>query len=376
MCLNTEDKKIALFVPSLRGGGAERVMLNLARGFVEQGLSVDLVLTKAEGPYLAMVPQEVNVVDLRSRRVLWSMLGLVRYLRQARPAVLLSAMDHANVVAFLARVLSRVPTRTIGTIHNTLGPTVASARTLRQRLMPLWVRIFYPIGGHLVAVSEGVAKDFVSVTGIDRSRLSVILNPVITPDLFARADEIVQHPWFMLPGAPVIVGVGRLTKQKGFLHLVRAFAVVRASQPARLVILGEGEDRPKIESLVRELGLAEDVDLPGFVENPYQYLKRANAFVLSSEWEGLPTVLIEAIALGTPVVATACPSGPSEILGPGSEWLVPVGDVETLAAVIARRLATPDPSPANLAPYELSTSVGRYLAIMRLSGRFTGTPRT
>jgi glycosyltransferase involved in cell wall biosynthesis len=359
--------RIAVFVPSLRGGGAERVMLNLVQGFVDKGFAVDLVLAKAEGPYLAAVPPEVNVVDLGSRRVLWSMPRLVRYLRQRRPTALLSAMDHANVVAFLARALSRVPTRAVGTIHTTLGRAVASARTLRERFMPLWVRLFYPLGAHLVAVSEGVAQDFVSVTGLDQTRISVIGNPVITPDLFARAEESVKHPWFSSPEVPVILGIGRLAREKGFLDLVRAFAIVRSTRPVRLIILGEGEARPLIESLVRELGLGEDVALPGFVENPYKYLKRSDAFVLSSEREGLPTVLIEAIALGTPVVATDCPSGPSEILGHDSGWLVPVGDIEALAAAIEKRLATSAPLNVNLAPYELETVLEQYLSVLGLS---------
>jgi glycosyltransferase involved in cell wall biosynthesis len=366
MCATATKERIALFVPSLRGGGAERVMLNLAQGFVDKGFAVDLVLANAEGPYLASVPPEVKVVDLRSRRVLWSMLRLVRYLRQTRPTVLLSAMDHANVVAFSARALSRVPTRAVGTIHNTLGQTVASAHTLRDRFMPLWVRMFYPLGAHLVAVSEGVAQDFVSVTGIDRRRVSVILNPVITHDLFDRANEPLHHPWFLYPGPPVILGIGRLTKQKGFLDLVRAFAIFRSRQPARLMILGEGEDRPKIEGLVRVLGLDEDVSLPGFVQNPYPYLRRANAFVLSSEWEGLPTVLIEAIAMGTPVVATDCPSGPSEILRHDSRWLVPVGDVEALASALEARLAISEPLNVGLEPYELDSVVEQYLRVLDL----------
>jgi glycosyltransferase involved in cell wall biosynthesis len=166
-------------------------------------------------------------------------------------------------------------------------------------------------------------------------KIKVIYNPVITPELFARAEEPLDHPWFRPGEPPVVLGVGRLTQAKDFPTLIRAFALVRKERPARLMILGEGEERPKLEALVRELRLEEDVALPGFVDNPYKYMKRAAVFVLSSRWEGFGIVLVEAMALGTPVVATDCPSGPAEILENG-KWgrLVPPGDPEALAKAI------------------------------------------
>jgi len=332
-------EQIALFLPSLRGGGAERVMVNLARGLSERGLVVDLVLAKAEGPYLSQVPPGVRVVDLGAPRVLASLPGLVRYLRQERPKALLSALDHANVVALWARKLAGVPARVVVSVHNTLSRSTTNARNLRDRLIPRWIRAFYPWAHAVVAVSQGVAEDLVRITGLPKEKVRAIYNPVVTPELFAKAEEPLEHPWFVSGEPPVVLGVGRLTLQKDFTTLIRAFALVRKECPARLMILGEGEDRTKLEALVRELGLVEDVALPGFVENPYKYMKRARVFVLSSKWEGFGNVLVEAMALGTPVVSTDCPSGPSEILE-GGKWgrLVSVGDVEALARAIVAGL--------------------------------------
>lgn len=329
------DCRIALFLPSLRGGGAERVMVNLARGFAERGLKVDLVLAKAEGPYLSQVPPGVQVVDLGVSRILASLPGLVRYLRRERPKALLSALDHANVVALWAREFAGVPVQVVVSVHSTPSRATANARSLRARLMPLWVRTFYPWAHAVVAVSQGVAEDLLRMTGLPLENVRVIYNPVVTPELFIKAEEPVEHPWFSPGESPVILGVGRLTAAKDYPTLIRAFALVRKERPARLMILGEGEERPKLEAIVRDMGLERDVALPGFVENPYKYMRRAGVFVLSSSWEGFGNVLVEAMAVGTPVVSTDCPSGPAEILE-GGKWgrLVPVGDQEALAFAI------------------------------------------
>jgi len=362
----TLTRKVAIFLPSLRGGGAERVMVNLARGFAERGLQVDLVLAKAEGPYLSQVPQSVRVVDLKSKRVLYSLPGLVRYLRMERPKALLSAMDHANVVALWAKKLARVPTRVVVSVHSTTSIATKRAKNMRGRMMPLFIRKFYPWANAVVAVSKGVAEDLLKIAGLPKEKIRVIYNPVITPELFAKAEEPVGHPWFRPGEPPVILGIGRLTEAKDFPTLIRAFALVRKQRPARLMILGEGEERPKLEALVRELGLEKDVALPGFVDNPYKYMKRAAVFVLSSRWEGLPTVLIEALALGTPVVSTDCESGPAEILDGGKYGkLVPVADIEGLAKAIDEAITKPLLlNPKILDHFCLGTVVNRYLKII------------
>lgn len=357
--------RIAFFLPSLGGGGCERAMLNLAHGFAERGWAVDIVLAKGEGPYLRQVQSGVRVVDLGASRVLTSLPGLVRYLRHERPRALLSAIDHANVVALWAQKLAGVPVRVVASVHSTPSRAAVNARNLRARLMPYWVRPFYPWAYAVVAVSKGVAEDLIRVTGLPREKVKVIYNPVVTPELFAKAKEPLEHPWFAPDEPPVVLGVGRLTAAKDFPTLIRAFALVRRERPARLVILGDGEERPKLEALVRELRIEADVLLAGFVDNPYKYMRRAGVFVLSSQWEGLPTVLIEAMALGTPVVATDCPSGPREILEEG-RWgkLVPPGNPEKLARGILEALEQTTGASVRIEPFTLEYATAHYCALL------------
>ena len=360
-------QKVALFLPSLRGGGAERVMVNLARGFYDQGINVDLVLAKAEGPYLSEVPAGVRVIDLHSSRVLFSLPGLVRYLRRERPQAILSAMDHANIVAIWARKLSGVPCRVVVSVHSTLSRALTNNPNLRGYLMPNLIRIFYPWADTVVAVSNGVAEDFANITRLPRESIKVIYNPIVIPELLEKAKEAVEHPWFSRGEPPVILSVGRLTKAKDYPTLIRAFALVRRKYPARLMILGEGEERAKLEALTQELGLQDDISLPGFVDNPYAYMARAAVFVLSSAWEGFGNVLVEAMAVGTPVISTDCPSGPAEILENG-RWgkLVPVGDVEELTKAIMITLRDPNhPDVAKRAQdFRIEKQVQNYLKVL------------
>ncbi|MGI6285994.1 glycosyltransferase [Neomoorella humiferrea] len=364
---------VALFLPSLRGGGAERVMVNLARGFAEHGLRVDLVLAKAEGPHLSQVPREVRIIDLEAKRVLASLPSLVSYLKRERPVALLSALDHANVIAIWARKIAGVQCRLVVSVHSTISLATDYATIARGRLMPRLIRMFYPWADAVVAVSRGVAEDLAKTTGLSLDRIQVIYNPVINPELLKRAREPLDHPWFMPGQPPVVLSVGRLTSAKDYPTLIRAFARVRKKRPARLLILGEGEERPKLETMVRELGLEQDVALPGFEVNPYKYMKRATVFVLSSMWEGLPTVLIEALALGIPVISTDCKNGPSEILE-GGRWgrLVPVGKDLALSEAILEALegyikSSPksSPSPEVLKRFVEKNVITQYLYLLK-----------
>ena len=333
--------RLAIFIPCLAGGGAERAMLNLMHGFVKQGIDVDLVLVKAEGPYLSQVPPQVRIVNLAGQRLLLSLPGLVRYLRRERPCVLLSVMEDTNIVALWSRRLAAVTTRVVVNVQNTISQESQNTTQLKRRLTPQLLRWFYPWAESIVPVSQGVAEDLARI-GLSLERVQVIYNPVVTPELFKKAQEPVEHPWFLPGQPPVILGVGRLEQQKNFSTLIRAFAQVHQQHSVRLIILGEGSERPYLETLVQELGLTEDVALPGFVANPYAYMARSAMFVLSSAWEGLPTVLIEAMAVETPVVSTDCESGPAEILQNGKYGkLVGVGDIKGLAEAMIGTLREP-----------------------------------
>lgn len=359
---------IAIYLPSLRGGGAERVMVTLANGFADLGLKVDLVLARAEGPYLSEVSPAVRVVDLQASRVLISLPGLVRYLRRERPQTMLSALNHANVIAVVARMLAGVPVCLVVSERNNVSLSGSSSKNLRSRVVLYMMRWAYRKVDGVTAVSRGVADDLANTINLPRDRISVIFNPVVTPELIEKSRMPLEHPWLGEGKPPVILGVGRLTPQKDFSILIRAFARVRAEYDCRLVILGEGELRGELEQLVASLGIADSVQLPGFAENPFVWMSRVRLFVLSSRWEGLPNVLIQAMACGAAVVSTDCPSGPDEILE-GGRWgkLVPVGDVEALAKAIAASLKNTDTTASvkRAMSFNVENAVNAYLKILK-----------
>lgn len=362
-----QSKRLALYLPSLRGGGAERVMVTLANGFFESGYEVDLVLAKAEGPYLDDVSEGVRVVDLKASRVIASLPGLVRYLRRERPVAMLAAMGHANVVAVVARSLARVPTQVVLSEHNNFSISMKTARSLRERTMLWFMRWAYPHAEGIVAVSCGVADDLAPNLGMPRSSIDVVYNPVVTDELYRRAEKPAEHPWLKLGEPPVILSVGRLEPQKDFSTLLNAFAMIRQNHEVRLMILGEGSLRSALEAEVNCLGLGESVQFPGFVGNPYPVMRGSSLFVLSSAWEGFGNVLVEAMACGTPVVSTNCPSGPAEILEDG-HWgrLVPVGDAVALAKAMVVTLGESEhPDVATrAAEFCVERAIDGYLDIM------------
>ena len=359
----------ALFLPSLAGGGAERVMVNLANGFVERGKEVDMVLAKAEGPYLSQLHPAVRVVDLGAPRVLAALPALARYLRKARPTAILSALDHANVAALLARRLAGVETRVVVSVHSLLSQS-ARQPNAKEKWLPHAVRLLYPQADAVVAVSQGVADDLKRLTRLPRGRVQVIYNPVVTPELFERARAPLDHPWFAPGAPPVVLGAGRLARVKNFPLLIRAFAKVRADCSARLVILGEGEERGALESLISELGLERDVWLPGWVSNPYAFMAEADVFVLSSLHESLSLVLVEALSLKVKAVATDCGSGPAEVLGGGKYGrLVPNGNVEAMSRAITEALASPVNNlflKERLETFSVETGVKSYLRLLEV----------
>lgn len=335
-------ERVAVFLPSLRGGGAERAALTVVNELAARGFAVDLLLASATGAYRDRVASAVRVIDLGARRVGAALPRLVSYLRRERPRVALATLTHANLVLLAARRLAGTETRVVVREGNTVSAAAAASRRLRERLIPAGVRRLYPRADLVLANSEGVAADLVEGLGVPAARVQVLPNPVEVTRLRQAAAEPAAIPLPGPCGPPLVVAAGRLVPQKGFGTLIRAFGRLRQRLPARLAILGEGAERPALEALVREQGLEADVHLPGFLANPHPVVAAGAIFVLSSTWEGLPNVLIEALALGVPVVATDCPSGPREILDGGRFGrLVPVGDEEALASAMEAALAAP-----------------------------------
>jgi glycosyltransferase involved in cell wall biosynthesis len=362
------QKRIAIFMPSLFGAGGQRSMLNLAHGMAECGYAVDLVLAQAEGPFLTEVRSSVRIVDLKASRAITSLPALVRYLKREQPEAMLSVFGYVNIIALWAKRLAGVRTRLFVNEQNTVSFEAGNASRWRGRLTPGLIKRFYPWANGIVVVSQGVRDDLAQLTNLARERITVIYNPsVVRTEVLEKAKVSLEHPWFKPNQPPVVLAVGRLQIQKDYPTLIRAFAQVRQTQPVRLLILGEGSERPLLEALIKELGLEQDVSLPGFVMNPYAYMARAALFVLSSRWEGLPTVLIEALCCGTAVVSTDCPSGPREILSDGKYGqLTAVGDVDALARAIEMTLADKRASPPaeSWQPYDLETVVSQYTTLL------------
>lgn len=363
--------RIAIYLHCLFNGGIEQIMLNLTRNFVARGIKVDLVLNFPGALFLWDFPPEVRIVDLQAPKILTRVPKLVRYLQQERPTVLMSANHYANEVAIWAKHFSGTATRVVVSEHTHLSQEADSSSPFTFRhWSPVTAKLFYPWADGIVAVSQGVAEDLAARTGLPAERIQVINNPIETDRVIEKAKEPADHPWFNPLEMPVILGVGRLEKQKNFPNLINAFVKVKQTRAARLLILGEGSERSRLEALIRELGLENDVAMPGFVKNPFAYMARSAVFVLPSSWEGRPVVLGEVMALGTPIVSTNCPSGPYEILDGGKYGeLVPVDDSEALAQAILKVLSgqTKSVDSAWLDQFNLDGTVQKYLDILGIS---------
>jgi len=358
------DRVLAFFIQDLREGGAERSVARLLNGIVGRGIATDLVVVERTGDFFSELDPRVNVVELPQRRTLTSILGLKAYIEKRRPFALIASQTHTNVAAILARKLARSNTRVVVVEHNQYSMNRRLKRgmvAMAYRMVP-WV---YPFAERIAAVSVGVRDDLARETGIPVERIAILHNPVVTPDLEERARAPVEHTWLLQPGPPVLLAVGRFTKQKNFPLLIEAFARLRKERPARLIILGEGELRSDLEERIRRHRLDDDVDLPGFDPNPFRFMKHASVYVLSSDWEGLPTALIEAMACGAPVVSTDSGGGTREILLDGQLGaIVPRDDADALASALAAALDAPTPPDARIArarEFGIESAVDRYL---------------
>ena len=364
--------RVALLTTSMRGGGAERAMLTLATAFSERGLDVDLVLVKAEGEYMGMVPDGVRVIDLDSRRTLTAVPKFLRYVRRERPIALLSTLTASDVAALIAKIIHGGRMRVVVRQANMFTSHLTLTRFKTRQVMRL-VRLLMPFADGIVAVSDGVASDLRAQAPRAATKVTTIVNPVVSPDISEKAADSVEHPWFSDGGDPVMLAAGRLVKEKDYPTLLRAFAEVVRSRPARLVILGQGVERENLLELAARLGVSDRFDLPGFDVNPFRYMSRASVFVLSSRYEGFPNVLAQAMACGAPVVSTDCRSGPSEMLE-GGRWgrLAPVGDWRAMARAIEDTLDDPMPAEelkARASVYLVEASVERYLEVLLGGGQ-------
>lgn len=366
------SKRIAVFLPNLTGGGAERVGLHLANGLAKCDYKVDLVLSQAKGPYVKFVDKGVNLVDLKCSdgfSTLKSFFKIVRYLKENKPNVMFSTLFRANYISYLAIRWAGVDTRLVVRHPNMLYPKDSVENLYSRLLKKLAVRAAKKADA-VVLTSQLMKKELLNLTYVDDAKIYVIPNPVPIEEITKKASKPLKHEWFELESPPVILSVGRLTVQKNYSNLILAFNEVIKNTPARLVILGEGEKRNELEALVDKLGLKESVSLPGFVDNPYQYMSRAKIFVLPSKWEGFPNVLVEAMACGAQVVATDCPGGTAEILE-GGKWgrLVQTDSFLELAHKIENTLSSSNFSPvkSRVDDFKIDKIIDEYIKVFRIN---------
>jgi glycosyltransferase involved in cell wall biosynthesis len=348
--------RICFFIPSFGNGGVERMMTNLMNSLVQSRNTIDLIVSEnfEESPF--NLSPRVNIIKHSSSGKA-AINDLIHYLNSKKPSILLSVKESADFTALNAKQKSNIDTKFIVRL-----PTAMMERFQRRKTS--WVRMcikkfklhnMYKHADGFIAVAEGTKADFKRLLPSLKQDMVTLKNPVITPQLLKQQNEIVKHRWAQSFDLPLVIGIGGFRKQKDFSTLIRAFALVNQSRPCRLVILGQGRQEDRLKKLCSDLGIAEHVDFPGFSDNPYAWLKRADLFVLSSLWEGSPNVLTEALAIGTPVVSTDCQSGPREVLQDGKYGeLVPLQDPEAMAEAMMRTLDKP------IAPETLQQAVKDY----------------
>lgn len=326
------NKTIAFLLPSLSAGGIGGNTLRLASSFLKKGYKVDLVLIRARGEYISQVPNGVNIVDLKCKRVGTSLFKIKKYLNSVSPGVLISANDYLNVFAIGAKFLSKAEFKLIVTIQTHLSTQIANYNNFKTKIIMFLAKKLYRYADRIVCVSYGVAKDAEATLRIPMNKIDVVYNPIVNDEIFIEQNKDMKHKWLDSSKDFVVISVGRLTKQKDFPTLIKAFnSLTKNKNNVKLIILGDGEEKNNLKTLINHYQLENIIELAGFQNNPYKYIKKADLFVMSSQWEGFGNVIVEALATNTPVISTNCFSGPSEILDNGRYGsLIPVGDHRAL----------------------------------------------
>jgi exopolysaccharide biosynthesis WecB/TagA/CpsF family protein len=314
----------------LSGGGVERMRLSLIEALRERGLSVSLILGRREGPLETHIPTDLSVISLNASRTILELRRLNIAISEIKPDILVASLDHNNIVALLAKASTSADFRLIICQHNALSAELALG--WKYGLVPLLYKLLHKYSDAVVAVSRGVANDLCHVAKLPRNKISVIHNPVIGTDFEEKVSAAAPHPWFSERSCPIFVFIGRLTRQKDVGTLLLAMQRLLRRRDARLILVGEGDQLDELRRMTKRYDISYAVDFVGFQSNPLPWIKNADALISSSRYEGLGNAIIEALACGTPVIATDCSHGPAEILLEGTlGTLVPVGDFEALA---------------------------------------------
>lgn len=332
---------IAVFaIDLLHGYGSERYTVQLVNALAARGVPVTLIVQQKGDGLVHEVAPSVFVLEIGTTCPCRTVLRLVRFLKNSPPRALITTMEKPSLLSLAAGCLTGYK-NVVPTLHFNIDTYASLEFALRRKLLRLLVATFYRCAPTIVAVSSGIAQGLQKWVG-PRTRIVTVLNGFDLDLLRQRAKAQPSHPWIANKTSPVVISCGRLVPLKGYDMLIKAFARARQQRPCRLVILGEGTQRNDLQSLIASLGLQDDVDLAGYSSNPQAEIAHSDVFVLSSRTEGFGNVLVEAMACGTRIVSTDCPSGPREILDNGHYGqLVPVDDVDAMAGAITQTLATP-----------------------------------
>lgn len=316
-----DRKHIAVFISSFRAGGGEKMMVEIAEALSGLGHRVDLVVMKNTGALSGDVSGAVNVVDLGVGRIIFSWIKLRNYLRQYKPNSIIALDEYTHLATLLAVRDVGYKVRVVLRIGNMYSVLFNKYKRFRDKLIPFLIKKFYRGADRVIAVSHGVFDDIVKLTNLDPEKVSVIYNPKRGEVIAQKKEFPVGHVWVERKDSlPLVVAVGRLREQKNFELLIKAFAEVKKEVNSRLVIVGMGREEGRLRELIRSLGCEDSVSLPGYTDNPYRFLSRADVFVSASLWEGMPNGVLEAITCGAPAIVSDCDSGPREILAPNSDY--------------------------------------------------------
>lgn len=337
--MNNQPEKITFFLASLEGGGIQKATMRLIQEFIKKNIQVELVAVNAKGRIRNEIPEGCSVIDLKCSKTRYAFFRLIRYLFSEKPLIAISSQTHLNVLIIVARLLTGYPKHLIVREHITFNTEIATDKKIQERVRPWMIRSFYPFASRFVTVSADSARSIHKYAEY-KKEIRVIQNGLNINSIHSMSNRPSMHPWLSdHKNIKTIVGMGRLSPQKNFFDLLRAFSLLENKQDYRLVILGEGLELEKLKKASADLYIQDCVDFPGFVENPYPILARADVFVLSSKWEGFANVIIEALACGVPIVATNCPGGPSDILTDKPfARIVPISDPSAMSNAIEEML--------------------------------------
>lgn len=325
------NKHVAIFVPSFSGGGVEKMMVFLANNFVSRGISVDYIVIKNYGPYKKLLSSEVNLVDLKKKRLIFSMFALAKYLRKNTPGVMLSAMNYVNIMVIISTFISFKKIKLI------ISERAITSLNIKQSkfyvIIKILIKLLYKYPHKIIAISNDVKNDLLRNFNIEADKIIVIFNMVDKKKIESIASNSLKLKLGISENKHVVIGVGRLDKFKNFQYLIHGLEILQKKLDVHLIILGEGHEKENLQNQIKELDLQGNVSLLGFVDNPEEYLKISNLFVSTSTQEGFGNVIIEAMAAGVPVIVTDCLGGPKEIVCFGKYGeIVPLNKPNILAA--------------------------------------------